>query len=149
METSDFRSFPEMENIGNSGVSGNQITSKYTYLGNSPEFRVVLESCERILTMRDSVRHAGIAEGRRELASNLCWQYQGAVKAGENEAGHRVRAQQLTQARRTSRVRIIQTIVYHCRSHHAYCHRPIPVSILSFAICLHYSLLQVSLSYQF
>ena len=27
-ETSEFRSFPEMENIGKSGVSGNQITSK-------------------------------------------------------------------------------------------------------------------------
>ena len=39
-----------MENIGNSGVSGNQITSKYTYLGNSPEFQVVLELWERILT---------------------------------------------------------------------------------------------------
>ena len=39
-----------MENIGNSGVSGNRITSKYTYLGNSPEFRVVLEPCEWILT---------------------------------------------------------------------------------------------------
>ena len=50
METSEFRSFPEMENIGNSGVSGNRITSKYTYLGNSPEFRVVLEPWERILT---------------------------------------------------------------------------------------------------
>ena len=44
------RSFPEMENIGNSGVSGNRITSKYTYLGNSPEFQVVLELWERILT---------------------------------------------------------------------------------------------------
>ena len=40
-----------MENIGNSGVSGNRITSKYTYLGNSPEFRVVLEPWERILTV--------------------------------------------------------------------------------------------------
>ena len=49
LETSEFRSFPKMENIGNSGVSGNRITNKYTYLGNSPEFRVVLESCERIL----------------------------------------------------------------------------------------------------
>ena len=39
-----------MENIGNSRVSKNRITSKYTYLGNSPEFRVVLEPCERILT---------------------------------------------------------------------------------------------------
>ena len=39
-----------MENIGNSGVSGNRIASKYTYLGNSLEFRVVLEPCERILT---------------------------------------------------------------------------------------------------
>ena len=39
-----------MENIGKSGVSGNQIASKYTYLGNSPEFRVVLEPWERILT---------------------------------------------------------------------------------------------------
>ena len=28
METSEFRSFPEMENIGNSGVSGNRVTSK-------------------------------------------------------------------------------------------------------------------------
>ena len=27
-ETSEFRSFPEMENIGKSGVSGNRITSK-------------------------------------------------------------------------------------------------------------------------
>ena len=27
-EMSEFQSFPEMENIGNSGVSGNQITSK-------------------------------------------------------------------------------------------------------------------------
>ena len=51
METSEFRSFPEMENIGNSGVSGNRVTSKYTYLGNSPEFRVVLEPWERILTV--------------------------------------------------------------------------------------------------
>ena len=42
--------FPEMENIGNSGVSRNRITSKYTYLGNSPEFQVVLEPWERILT---------------------------------------------------------------------------------------------------
>ena len=50
LETSEFWSFLEMENIGNSGVSGNRITSKYTYLGNSPEFRVVLEPCERILT---------------------------------------------------------------------------------------------------
>ena len=40
-----------MENIGNSGVSGNRITSKYTYLGNSLEFRVVLELCEWILTL--------------------------------------------------------------------------------------------------
>ena len=40
-----------MENIGNSGVSGNRITSKYTYLGNSPEFRVVLEPWEWILTL--------------------------------------------------------------------------------------------------
>ena len=40
-----------MENIRNSGVSRNQITSKYTYLRNSLEFRVVLESCERILTL--------------------------------------------------------------------------------------------------
>ena len=40
-----------MENIRISGVSGNQITNKYTYLGNSPEFRVVLEPCERILTI--------------------------------------------------------------------------------------------------
>ena len=39
-----------MENIGNSGVSGNRITSKYTYLGNSLEFWVVLEPWERILT---------------------------------------------------------------------------------------------------
>ena len=39
-----------MENIGNSGVSGNRITSKYTYLRNSPEFQVVLEPRERILT---------------------------------------------------------------------------------------------------
>ena len=39
--------------------------------------------------MRDSARHAGIAEGRRELASDLCWRYRGVVKAGENEAGHR------------------------------------------------------------
>ena len=53
METSEFRSFPEMENIGNSGVSGNRITSKYTYLGNSPEFRVVLEPWEQILTRYD------------------------------------------------------------------------------------------------
>ena len=50
-ETSEFRSFPEMENIGNSGVSRNWITNKYTYLGNSPEFRVVLKPCERILTI--------------------------------------------------------------------------------------------------
>ena len=47
----EFRSFLEMENIGNSGVSGNLITSKYTYLGNSPEFQVVLELCEQILTI--------------------------------------------------------------------------------------------------
>ena len=39
-----------MENIRKSGVSGNRVTSKYTYLGNSPEFRVVLEPWERILT---------------------------------------------------------------------------------------------------
>ena len=50
-ETSEFRSFPEMENIGKSGVSGNRIASKYTYLGNSPEFRVVLEPWEQILTV--------------------------------------------------------------------------------------------------
>ena len=47
LETSEFRSFPEIENIGNSGVSGNRITSKYIYLGNSPEFRVVLEPWNR------------------------------------------------------------------------------------------------------
>ena len=40
-----------MENIGNSGLSRNRITSKYTYLRNSLEFRVVLEPCERILTV--------------------------------------------------------------------------------------------------
>ena len=40
-----------MENIGNSRVSRNRITSKYTYLGNSPEFWIVLELCERILTL--------------------------------------------------------------------------------------------------
>ena len=44
-----------MENIGNSGVSGNRIASKYTYLRNSPEFRVVLEPCERILTVASNV----------------------------------------------------------------------------------------------
>ena len=51
-ETSEFRSFPEMENIRKSGVSGNRITSEITYFGNSPEFRVVLEPWERILTTR-------------------------------------------------------------------------------------------------
>ena len=51
-----------MENIGNSGVSGNRVTSKYTYLGNSPEFRVVLEPWERILTVRHRDR-----EGLRGL----------------------------------------------------------------------------------
>ena len=50
LETSEFWSFQEMENIRKSGVSGNQITSKWTYLRNSPEFRVVLEPCEWILT---------------------------------------------------------------------------------------------------
>ena len=40
--------------------------------------------------MRDSARHAGLAEGRRELASDLYWRYRGVVKAGENEAGHRI-----------------------------------------------------------
>ena len=49
-----------MENIRNSGVSGNRITSKYTYLGNSPEFRVVLESCERILTIGVSTSNSDI-----------------------------------------------------------------------------------------
>ena len=56
-EMSEFQSFLEMENIRNSGVSRNQIASKYTYLGNSPEFRVVLESCEQILT--DSGKSGG------------------------------------------------------------------------------------------
>ena len=39
--------------------------------------------------MRDSARHAGLAEGRRELASDLYWRYWGVVKAGKNEAGQR------------------------------------------------------------
>ena len=34
-------------------------------------------------------RRAGVVEGWREEASNLCWRYRGVVKAGENEAGHR------------------------------------------------------------
>ena len=38
--------------------------------------------------MRDGARHAGLAEGRRVLASDLYWRYRGVVKAGENEAGH-------------------------------------------------------------
>ena len=38
--------------------------------------------------MRDGARHAGLAEGRRELASDLYWRYRGVVKAGENKAGH-------------------------------------------------------------
>ena len=42
--------------------------------------------------MRDGARHAGLAEGRRELASDLYWRYRGVVKAGENKAGqHDVR----------------------------------------------------------
>ena len=48
--------FPEIRNVGVPEFSGNQITSKYTYLGNSPEFRVVLESCERILTTFSNCR---------------------------------------------------------------------------------------------
>ena len=40
--------------------------------------------------IHDSARHAGLAEGRRELASDLYWRYRGVVKAGENEAGQRV-----------------------------------------------------------
>ena len=61
-ETSEFWSFPEMENIGNSGVSGNRITSKYTYLGNSPEFWVVLEPWERILTRCTKGSWTGVTE---------------------------------------------------------------------------------------
>ena len=54
--------FPENGNVGVPEFSGNgkhrkfrsfrkSNINKYTYLGNSPEFRVVLEPWERILTM--------------------------------------------------------------------------------------------------
>ena len=39
--------------------------------------------------MHDGAQHAGLAEGRRELASDLYWQYRGVVKVGKNEAGQR------------------------------------------------------------
>ena len=67
-----------MENIGNSGVSGNRITSKYTFLGNSPEFRVVLEPWERILTASredEWIKQMGGNESleRGEVACELLW----------------------------------------------------------------------------
>ena len=49
-----------MENIGNSGVSGNRITSKYTYLGNSLEFQVMLEPCEQILTENQNLHNESL-----------------------------------------------------------------------------------------
>jgi len=39
--------------------------------------------------VRDGARHAGVVEGWREEASDLCWRYRGVVKANENEAGQR------------------------------------------------------------
>ena len=39
--------------------------------------------------MHDGVQHAGIIEGQRGPVSNLCWQYQGVVKANKNKAVHR------------------------------------------------------------
>jgi len=43
--------------------------------------------------VRDSARYAGVIEGWREEASDLYWRYRGVVKAGENEAGQRVRVE--------------------------------------------------------